>query len=55
MDSLNFLEPYVKAIFGFMGVAQTTVISAPGRDDESIALAVSKAKQQMSNLFVKSA
>jgi FMN-dependent NADH-azoreductase len=50
MSAYNFVEPYLRVIYGFQGVSDITVISAPGRDPESIASASKKAQEQLNGL-----
>ncbi|CAM6003211.1 unnamed protein product [Sphagnum balticum] len=45
MKSYDFVEPYLRAIFGFLGITDITYLTAPGRDPETIAK-TSKAVQE---------
>ena len=47
MDKFNFVEPYLRAIFGFMGVQNVEVVSVSGRDPQIIAQQSDLAKKKL--------
>jgi FMN-dependent NADH-azoreductase len=50
MQAMDFVEPYLRAIFGFLGVTNIKVITAPGRDPAAIAAASKHAQEQLKEL-----
>jgi FMN-dependent NADH-azoreductase len=50
MNGLDFLEPYLRAVFGFVGVTNVKVITAPGRDPATIAASSKRAQEQLNDL-----
>jgi FMN-dependent NADH-azoreductase len=50
MKAFDFVEPYLRSIFGFLGVTNVTVVTAPGRDPETIAAASKRAQEQLKDL-----
>jgi FMN-dependent NADH-azoreductase len=54
MKGLDFVEPYVRTIFGFLGVSNVEFVSVAGRDPETIAAQSKRAKEHM-DLFLASA
>ena len=50
MKGFDFVEPYTRAIFGFIGITDISVISAPGRDPETIAASSKRAQEQLKGL-----
>ncbi len=51
MKAMNFIEPYLRAIFGFLGLTNMTVISAPGHDPAAIAASSKRAQEQIKELL----
>jgi len=55
MANMDFLEPYLRTIFGFLGVTDITFIRASGHSPEEIAAATDHAKAQIDSLVGKKA
>jgi len=53
MDKFDFLEPYLRAIFGFTGVSDITFIKAAGHSEEEIKNAVAAAKRQIDSVVAQ--
>jgi FMN-dependent NADH-azoreductase len=51
--SMDFHEPYLRAIFGFIGITDITFIKVDGHSEEEIATSVKKAKEQIELLAVE--
>jgi FMN-dependent NADH-azoreductase len=51
MKELNFLEPYLRSIFGFLGVRDIEFVTISGRDPESVAAASEMAKKQIDKIL----
>jgi FMN-dependent NADH-azoreductase len=49
--ALDFVEPYLRAIFGFIGITEITVIKSHGHDPETIARNSEEAKQKIDALL----
>ena len=47
---LNFHEPYLKAIFGFLGMTDVTFVTAGGRDPETIARTTDEARAHIQQI-----
>lgn len=52
---MNFLEPYMRAVLGFMGIADVTILSVHGYDDASRAPSLAQARQAMAEIVAQSA
>jgi FMN-dependent NADH-azoreductase len=51
MKEFNFLEPYLRSIFGFLGVKDIEFVTISGRDPESIGAATEVAKKQIDKIL----
>lgn len=47
MKEMDFVEPYLRAIFGFLGVKNIEFVTVSGRDPQVIAEAIELAKRRM--------
>ncbi|MBS1992102.1 MAG: NAD(P)H-dependent oxidoreductase [Cyanobacteria bacterium SZAS LIN-3] len=50
MNGLDFVEPYLRAVLGFMGVTDVTFVKAAGHSDDEVRLAVEKAKKAIDDI-----
>ncbi|MDR3612143.1 MAG: NAD(P)H-dependent oxidoreductase [Candidatus Obscuribacterales bacterium] len=48
--SMDFHEPYLRAIFGFIGISDITFVKVDGHSEEEISAAMKKAKEQIDHL-----
>jgi len=51
MKSLDFLEPYVRTILNFIGIADITFIKAYGHDAETVSATTKAAKDSIDTIF----
>jgi FMN-dependent NADH-azoreductase len=51
MKSLDFVEPYVRAIMGFAGVTDITLIKAHGSNPETVASTSEEAMRSIDQLL----
>jgi FMN-dependent NADH-azoreductase len=50
MKELDFHEPYLRALLGFIGITDITYVHASGHSQEEIAASMSAAKAKIQNL-----
>ncbi|MBS2007766.1 MAG: NAD(P)H-dependent oxidoreductase [Cyanobacteria bacterium SZAS TMP-1] len=50
MNGLDFVEPYLRAVLGFMGVTDVTFVKAAGHSDDEVRLAIEKAKKAIDDI-----
>jgi len=50
MSKMDFLEPYLRAIFGFLGVTDVTFVKAQGHSDEEVQESLKKAKHSIDQI-----
>jgi FMN-dependent NADH-azoreductase len=53
MSSMDFHEPFLRTIFGFLGITDVTFIKIDGHSEEEIAASLKKAKEQIDLLAVE--
>jgi len=51
MKAMDFVEPYVRAIFGFIGVKSIQFLTVPGRDPATLAAGSARAQEQMDKIL----
>lgn len=51
MKSMDFLEPYLRGVFGFIGITDITFVKAHGNDPETKATTEASAKAAIDQLF----
>lgn len=51
MKGLDHLQPYLRAIFGFLGVTDVSIIGARGHNETEVTKSVESAKRQIDELF----
>jgi len=51
MKNFDFLEPYLRSVFGFLGVRDVHVFTAPGRDPQTVAAASAIVKKQIDEIL----
>jgi FMN-dependent NADH-azoreductase len=53
MAQMNFLEPYLRTIFGFLGVTDMTFFKVQGHSEEEIAASLASARKEIEALAAK--
>jgi FMN-dependent NADH-azoreductase len=54
MDQMNFHEPYLRAIFGFLGITDMTFLKVQGHSEEEIATGIAAAKATIEKIAAES-
>lgn len=52
---MNFLDPYLRAVLGFMGITDVTIVNVHGYDDASRAPSMLEARRALAEIVVRSA